>query len=66
MNRLEGKVALVTGSSGGIGQAIAVRLAKDGAQVVINYRSNPQGAEETLQMIRDLGLGDRCNQVEGF
>jgi glucose 1-dehydrogenase len=66
MTRLAGKVALVTGSSGGIGQAIAVRLAAEGAQVVINYRSNPQGAEETLQMIKDLGLSDRCEKVEGF
>ena len=43
--RLDGKVALVTGSSQGIGQSIAVRLAKAGAKVVINYRSHPEGAE---------------------
>ncbi len=66
MARLDGKVALVTGSSGGIGQAIAVRLAAEGAQVVINYRSNPQGAEETLEQIKSLGLGDRCQQLEGY
>jgi glucose 1-dehydrogenase len=47
--KLEGKVALVTGSSRGIGQAIAIRLADEGAQVVINYRSHPKGAEETLK-----------------
>lgn len=47
--KLEGKVALVTGSSQGIGQAIAIRLAAEGAQVVINYRSDPAGAEETLE-----------------
>ncbi len=36
--KLEGKVALVTGSSGGIGQAIAIRLASVGAGIVIDYR----------------------------
>jgi glucose 1-dehydrogenase len=46
--KLKGKVALVTGSSQGIGQAIAIRLAQEGASVVINYRSHPEGAEETL------------------
>jgi glucose 1-dehydrogenase len=50
--RLQGKAALVTGSSQGIGQAIAERLACEGASVVITYRSNPQGAEETLAMVR--------------
>jgi glucose 1-dehydrogenase len=66
MKRLQDKVALVTGSSGGIGQAIAIRLAMEGAQVVINYRSNPQGAEETLQKIKELGLAGKCTQIEGF
>ena len=52
--RLEGKAALVTGSSGGIGHGIAVRLAREGASVVVNYRSNEQGAEDALAMIRPL------------
>lgn len=38
--KLEGKVALVTGSSGGIGQAIAIRLACEAADIVIDYRSH--------------------------
>lgn len=38
--KLEGKVALVTGSSGGIGQAIAVHLAGEGADIIIDYRSH--------------------------
>lgn len=49
--RLEGKVALVTGSSQGIGQAIAIRLAAAGAKVIINYRSHPEGAEDTVNQI---------------
>lgn len=50
--RLDGKVALVTGSSQGIGQAIAIRLAQAGAKIVINYRSNPAGAEDTLTQVK--------------
>ncbi|MBD1848026.1 glucose 1-dehydrogenase [Cyanobacteria bacterium FACHB-63] len=52
--KLENKVALVTGSSQGIGQAIAIRLAYEGASVVINYRSHPEGAEETLKKVQEL------------
>ncbi len=53
--KLEGKVALVTGSSGGIGQAIAVRLASEGADIVIDYRSHPEGAEETKSKVEATG-----------
>ncbi|MBD2344315.1 glucose 1-dehydrogenase [Anabaena subtropica] len=55
MKKLEGKVALVTGSSGGIGQAIAVHLAEQGADVVIDYRSHPEGAQETLSKVEVAG-----------
>ncbi|MBD2562169.1 MULTISPECIES: glucose 1-dehydrogenase [Nostoc] len=55
MNKLQGKVALVTGSSSGIGQAIAVRLAQEGADVVIDYRSHLEGAEETLSKVEASG-----------
>ncbi|MBD2414708.1 sugar dehydrogenase [Nostoc calcicola FACHB-389] len=55
MKKLKGKVALVTGSSGGIGQAIAVHLAEQGADVVIDYRSHPEGAEETLSKVEAAG-----------
>lgn len=64
MKRLEGKVALVTGSSQGIGQAIAIRLAEEGADIVINYRSNPEGAEETLKKVK--AAGGKCHPAEGF
>ena len=55
MKKLEGKVALVTGSSGGIGQAIALRLANEGADIVIDYRSHPEGAQETLSKVEAAG-----------
>lgn len=49
--RLSGKVAIVTGSATGIGQAIAIRLGSEGAQVVIDYRTHQDGAEETRKQI---------------
>lgn len=49
------KVALVTGSSRGIGRSIAIRLAKTGLRIAINYRKQKEMAEETLQMIREIG-----------
>jgi glucose 1-dehydrogenase len=55
MSRLQGRVAIVTGSSSGIGQAIAKRLATDGANVVINYMGHPEGAQETLRMVEAAG-----------
>jgi len=45
----------VTGSSKGIGHAIAVRLAQEGADVVVNYNSDPKGADEALTEIRAFG-----------
>jgi enoyl-[acyl-carrier protein] reductase III len=50
-----GKTALVTGSGRGIGRAIALRLAKAGADVVINFVHNQAPAEEVAGMIRDMG-----------
>src|SRR5712691_3976554 len=52
MPRLKGKNVLVTGTSSGIGQAIAVRFAREGANVAINYRSSAEQAEVTRQMAR--------------
>jgi glucose 1-dehydrogenase len=60
--RLDGKVALVTGSSQGIGQGIVLRLAQAGADVVINYRSNPDGAQETLEKVN--AIGGKCHLAE--
>lgn len=53
--RLANKIALVTGSSQGIGRAIAERFAQEGADVVINYNRTPGGAEEALRNVEAVG-----------
>lgn len=53
--RLAGKVAIVTGSSSGIGQSIAIRFAQEGASVVVDFRGNPEGAQETRAQIEAAG-----------
>jgi len=52
MERLSGKNVLITGASSGIGQAIAVRFAREGANVAINYRGGAAQAEETRAMAK--------------
>jgi glucose 1-dehydrogenase len=52
--RLVGKAALVTGSSQGIGEAVAVRLAEEGADVVVNYHKHPEGGQEAVDQIRAM------------
>jgi 3-oxoacyl-[acyl-carrier protein] reductase len=59
---LAGKIALVTGSSQGIGRATAERLARSGADIVINYRSNASAANEAKSSIE--GLGQRCVAIQ--
>ena len=49
------KYALITGASRGLGKAIAIRLAKDGFAVVINYQSNKEAAEDTLKQVKEAG-----------
>lgn len=53
--RYQDKIALVTGSSRGIGKAIALQLASEGAHIVINYVRNEKPAQETAQAVREMG-----------
>jgi 3-oxoacyl-[acyl-carrier protein] reductase len=52
---LDQKIALVTGAGRGIGKAIALRLAMEGATVIVNYNGSAARAEETVREIRDMG-----------
>lgn len=52
---LQGQCAVVTGSSSGIGRAIALEFARAGAELILHYRSNQTGAEETARLVRKQG-----------
>ena len=56
MEKLLGKTALITGASRGIGRAIAIEFAKEGANIVINYSKDELGAEETLKILKGIGV----------
>ena len=60
---LNGKTAIVTGSSRGIGKAIALRLARDGANVVVTYHSSQDKAEEVVKEIKGKGVDSIALQV---
>ncbi len=52
---LAGKIAVVTGGSRGIGRATSIALARAGAYILVNYRSNEEAAKETLRLIEEAG-----------
>lgn len=75
MDTLKGKVALITGSDSGIGRAIAIEFAKQGASVVITYHSDKEGAEEAEKvaeavggdgLVVDLDVSDEKSVAEVF
>lgn len=58
------KYALVTGGSRGIGRAVCIKLAQMGYQVIINYASNTEEAEKTLEMIKSTGQNGETLQFD--
>ncbi|RLQ95775.1 3-oxoacyl-[acyl-carrier-protein] reductase [Falsibacillus albus] len=65
---LQGKVALVTGGSRGIGREIAIELAKEGAKVAVNYAGSEAKANEVVDEIKSLGgeaIAIQCNVADG-
>ncbi|WP_410217431.1 SDR family oxidoreductase [Paracoccus sp. (in: a-proteobacteria)] len=61
--RLEGKIALITGGDSGIGRAVAIAFAREGADVALSYLSETEDAQSTAQLIEDAGR--RCLRLEG-
>jgi NAD(P)-dependent dehydrogenase (short-subunit alcohol dehydrogenase family) len=64
MRRLEGKRALVTGAGTGIGKAVSLRLAEEGAAVVVHYATSREGAEDTVSRITAAGGVARAVQAD--
>lgn len=54
-DKMEKKIALVTGAGGGIGRAIAVALAKEGMNIAVHFNGNRENAEETARLCKELG-----------
>jgi len=64
VKEFKGKVALVTGASRGIGKAISMELAKNGATIAINYNSDLLAAKETLKLIKNLEVNSEIFKAD--
>ncbi|MGH9663947.1 MAG: SDR family NAD(P)-dependent oxidoreductase, partial [Bryobacteraceae bacterium] len=64
METLQGKIALVTGGSRGLGQAIALALARAGVDVAINFRTREDAAREVAKQISELGRRALCVRAD--
>jgi len=64
MGKLNGKIALITGSDSGIGQATAIDFAKEGADIVVTYHTDKESAEQTSQKVIGLGRKSLVLQVD--
>ncbi len=61
---LENKIALVTGASKGVGRGIALELARQGCDLLLNYNSDARGAEDTGRMVQELGRTAKLLQAD--
>ena len=64
MGSLSGRNALVTGASRGIGRAIALKLASEGANIIVNYANSASSAEDVVTEIRELGVRAEAIQAD--
>lgn len=64
MDTLKGKTALVTGSSSGIGKAIAILFGKEGANVIVTYHSGKDRAEQVVEEIKKYGVKAKAYEVD--
>ncbi len=62
--RLSGQTCIVTGANSGIGEAVALAIGRDGANVVVNYVSHPEAAEEIAHKISKDSLGDKAIAIK--
>ena len=63
-DKIDARVAIVTGGSGGIGSAIAMDLAQNGYYMIINYKSNEKAALQTVSLIQEKGVQGEALQFD--
>ncbi|MEM1151450.1 MAG: SDR family oxidoreductase [Pseudomonadota bacterium] len=64
MHDFKGKTAIVTGSSAGLGRSMAIKLAEAGANIIVNYASSRDAAEEVSEICRGHGVETLCVQAD--